>query len=231
MPSTEKSLYFMSSALLTSVSAGVLGYCMSTEWAKTAMECTRNGSSFSNGSAVVTLGPFTGKMDRSFCPLFGRQDDFDTLQRLADLGVAPIVLHSVVVCLLALCLAFSAGSILISLYNSVSNPYETYMGPIGLYVCSSLSAFLSVMVLLIFALNVTLTSMAEDLVQSFADPLVAELRNKTSEMQLGYYLVLLYTGCTLVVVMLIYFYDHAAYTQRREQQRPTEDAPKEIMMY
>lgn len=73
--------------------------------------------------------------------------------------------------------------------------------------------------------------MAEDLVQSFADTLVAELRNKTSEMQLGYYLVVLYPGLSLFVVALVYFYDHTAYTQRREQQRPTEDAPKEIMMY
>uniref|UniRef100_G3NDS9 Clarin 3 n=1 Tax=Gasterosteus aculeatus aculeatus TaxID=481459 RepID=G3NDS9_GASAC len=219
------------SALLTSIAVGVLGFCMSTEWAKMAMECTRNGSSFSNGSAVVTLGPFTGHMNRSFCPLFGGQDEFTMLQRLADLGVGPVALHSVVLCLLVLCLVFSGGSILISLYNSVSNPYETYMGPIGLYVCSSLSAFFSVLVLLIFALNVTLTSMAEDLVQSFADTLVAELRNKTSEMQLGYYLVVLYPGLSLFVVALVYFYDHTAYTQRREQQRPTEDAPKEIMMY
>ncbi|KAL6094842.1 clrn3 [Pungitius sinensis] len=232
MPSITKSLYFISSALLTSISVAVLGFCMSTEWAKTAMECTRNGSSFSNGSAVVTLGPFaTGKMNRIFCPLFGSQDDFNIFQRLADLGVAPFVLHIVVVCLLVLCLVFSGGSILISLYNSVSNPYETYMGPIGLYVCSSLSAFFSFLVLLIFALNVTLTSMAEDLVQSFANPLLAQFRNKTSEMQLGYYLVLLHTGLSLFVVALIYFYDHAAYTQRREQQKPTEDAPKEIMMY
>lgn len=58
---------------------------------------------------------------------------------LAEIGVTPLVLHILVVCLLALCLLFSVASILISLYNSVSNPYETYMGPMGLYACSSLS--------------------------------------------------------------------------------------------
>lgn len=49
------------------------------------------------------------------------------------------VLHGLVLCLLVLCFVFSASSILISLYNSFSNPYETYMGPLGIYVCSSLS--------------------------------------------------------------------------------------------
>lgn len=58
---------------------------------------------------------------------------------LANIGGVNIVLHALAVLLLVLCLLFSALSILISLYNSVSNPYETYMGPIGIYVCSSLS--------------------------------------------------------------------------------------------
>ncbi|KAI3365155.1 hypothetical protein L3Q82_010248, partial [Scortum barcoo] len=148
---------------------------------------------------------------------------------LVERNITPVVLHALVLCLLALCLLFSALSILISLYNSVSNPYETYMGPIGIYVCSSLSACLSVVVLIIFAVNFSVTSMAEDLVKFFATEV--ELRNKLSEMQVGFFLVIPYTVLSLVAVALIYIYDHAAYTHRREQQRPTEDAPKEIMMY
>lgn len=85
------------------------------------------------------------------------------------------------------------------------------------------------MVLIIFAVNVN--SIAEDLVQSYAGSIVAEVKNKTSAFYLGYFLVLLYTGLSLIAVLLIYIYEHAAYTHRREQQRPTEDAPKEIMMY
>ncbi|TNN73894.1 Clarin-3 [Liparis tanakae] len=148
--------------------------------------------------------------------------------KLADIGGSPLVLHGLVVFLLVLCLLCSACSILISIYNSVSNPYETYMGPIGVYVCSSLSACLSVVVLIIFAVNVN--SLAEDLVQSYAGSIVADVKNKTSVFYLGYFLVLLYTALSLIAVLLIYIYEHAAYTHRREQQRPTEDAPKEIMI-
>lgn len=87
------------------------------------------------------------------------------------------------------------------------------------------------MVLIIFAVNVSVTNMAEDLVRNFAEGIPVDLKNKSSKMQIGYYLLIPYTVLSLFAIILIYMYDHAAYTHRREQQRPTEDAPKEIMMY
>lgn len=72
--------------------------------------------------------------------------------------------------------------------------------------------------------------MAEELVESSLN-LPVNLKNKSSEMLLGYYLVIAYIVLSLIAVVAIYAYEHAAYTYRREQQRPTEDAPKEIMMY
>ncbi|XP_029312738.1 clarin-3 [Cottoperca gobio] len=232
MPSTKKSLHFLSSALLTAISIGVMGYCMSTQWAETTMDCTKSGDNFSNGTAVITWELFIGDLNRFYCPLFGAQESFQVIPTLVKIGqITPVVLHALVLCLLALCLLCSACSILISLYNSVSNPYETYMGPVGFYVCSSLSACLSVVVLIIFVVNVTVTSMAEDLVKSSSENIPAELRNKSSQMKLGYYLVILYSVLSIFAIVVIYQYEHAAYTQKREQQRPTEDAPKEIMMY
>ncbi|CAG01029.1 unnamed protein product [Tetraodon nigroviridis] len=179
---------------------------------------------------------------------------------LGKIGGAPLALHSLVLCLLVLCFLFSAVSILISLYNSVSNPYETYMGPVGIYVSSSLSggwwrhvqkkdkkdieywvfqgflclasaACFSVLVLVIFVLNVKFTNMAEETVRDSTEGIPVELKNKSAEMQLGYYLVIPYVVLSLLTIGIIYMYDHAAYTHRKEQQKPTEDAPKEIMMY
>ncbi|XP_010764795.1 clarin-3 [Notothenia coriiceps] len=232
MPSIMKILLFLSSALATSLSVLVLGYSMSTQWAETTMECTRRGDTFTNGSALITWKLFEGDLNRDYCPLFGKAEKFEVIPKLVETGEVPsVVLHALVLCLLALCLLFSACSILISLYNSVSNPYETYMGPIGLYVCSSLSACLSVLVLILFAVNLTVTRMAEKLVKHSAGITPADLRNESTEMMLGYYLVIPYTVLSLVAIAVIYIYDQAAYTHRREQQRPTEDAPKEIMMY
>ncbi|XP_020500371.2 clarin-3 [Labrus bergylta] len=231
MPSTKKILHFMSSALVTAISVGLLGFSMSTQWSTTTLECSRPGSGVFNGSAVVKLDLFSGNVERTSCPSFGGVDAFDVFPKLVEAGGAPVILYGLVLGLLALCLLFSACSILISLYNSVSNPYETYMGPVGMYACSSLSTCVAVVALILYVLNLFMTAMAEDLVRSFAENIPAEIKNKSTQMDLGFYLLIPYIVLSLVAIALIYLYDHAAYTHRREQQRPTEDAPKEIMMY
>ncbi|XP_060951582.1 clarin-3 [Limanda limanda] len=233
MPSSNKMLFFILSANLTALAVGFLGWGMSTGWAQTTMECTTAGTSFFNGTAMITFKLFEGILSRSFCPSFGEKDViFQVVPTLGELdGPVPVALHTLGLCLLALCLLFSAGSILIGIYNSVSNPYETYMGPMGIYVCSSVSTILSVVVLVIFVSNVYVTNMAEGVVENYADGVPVELRNRSSELLLGYFLVIPYTVLSLCAILVIYFYEHAAYKQRQEQQRPTEDAPKEIMMY
>lgn len=77
MPSTKKTLHFMSSALLTSISVGILGFAMSTEWATVTMECAQDGSGLYNGSATVELELFEGLMIRVSCPTFGGETAFE----------------------------------------------------------------------------------------------------------------------------------------------------------
>ncbi len=84
MPSTKKTLHFMSSALITCVSVGLLGYGMSEEWSKTTMDCTNDGGGYFNGTAVVTLALFKGTVNRVSCPTFGGANDFQgNFQRLS----------------------------------------------------------------------------------------------------------------------------------------------------
>ncbi|XP_028989984.1 clarin-3 [Betta splendens] len=225
MPSAVKMLFFLSSALATVVAVGLLGYGMSARWATVTMSCAKKGTGNFNGSALITMGLFSGELQRQFCP-FGNTDKFQVFSVLQGTAVS---LHAVVLVLLGLGLLFSACTILISLYNSVSNPYETFMGPSGVYACGSLSACLSFVALIIYVVNATATSMAEDVVKS--DNSDVELRDQSSAMEIGYFFVVPYAVMSLVAVAVIVVYDRAAYTHRREQQRPTEDAPKEIMMY
>lgn len=76
MPSSQKMLFFLSSALVTAISVGLLGYGMSAQWATTTMECASDGSGFFNGTAIITLDLFKGNLARNFCPLFGSNDNF-----------------------------------------------------------------------------------------------------------------------------------------------------------
>ncbi|KAJ0060503.1 hypothetical protein NL108_014486, partial [Boleophthalmus pectinirostris] len=141
MPSTQKIVFFMGCACCTAVSVALLGYAMSTKWAQTRVECRGLVSDTFNGTGVITWDLFSGTFDSNFCPSFSvifMIFFFVVFEKIKDSG-APAVLYVLVVFLLCLCLVFSALSILIALYNSVSNPYETYMGPIGVYICSSIS--------------------------------------------------------------------------------------------
>ncbi|XP_064878880.1 clarin-3-like [Oncorhynchus nerka] len=231
MPSVKKALHFLGSALATTVSVAILGYGMSTEWAVSKMLCSGTEHVFTNGSANISYELFIGTIARGSCPVFGGEKTIQVFGKLAETGGAPQILHGIVITLLALCLLCSAGSILITLYNSVSNPYQTYMGPIGLYTCSSGSACFSFLVLILYVVNVQLTDMSEDLVKNDVGSVSVYLKDKTSEFQMGYFLLIPYMVLSLLAILLVYLFEHAAYTHRQEQQRPTEDAPKEIMMY
>ncbi|CAN9509063.1 unnamed protein product [Ophioblennius macclurei] len=230
MPSIKKIVHYLASVLLILVSVGLLGFGMAVRWSTSYVSCKSPASGSFNGSAEIRLTLFEGVMVRDSCPLFGSLDRFEVIPTLFETGGAPGVLHILVVILLALCLLFSAMSILIALFNSISNPYQTYLGPIGFYTTSSISVCLSVLVLILFAVNVNVTGMAEDLVGKFSATEV-QLKDSYSVMKVGYYMVIPYIVLNLGAIALIYMYTHAAYTQRKQQQRPTEVAPKDIMMF
>ncbi|KAM6951502.1 clarin-3 [Aplochiton taeniatus] len=229
MPSLVKILYFFASASFTASAVALLGFGMSAQWSVSTMLCSPKTSDQFNGTAEIAVGLFKGKSERSYCPYIGSSESFTVLTVLGGIKGVSLILHALVITMLALCLLCSAGSIIIALYNSVSNPYETYMGPIGLYACSSVSACLSFLVLILYVVNVQVATMPEDLVLEFASDV--NLIDKTSLMGVGYFMLVPYMVLSLLAITMVFLYEHAAYTHRREQQRPTEDAPKEIMMY
>ncbi|XP_026988570.1 clarin-3 [Tachysurus fulvidraco] len=231
MPSAEKILYFLSSALLTVIGVALLGYGMSAEWSSSAMACSPPENNFFNGSATIRLGLFEGQEYHYACPRFASDGNkVFVFKRLSEVGGAGESLHLVVVVLLAFALVASAGSILITLYNTISNPYETYMGPIGLYACSGLGACLAFLAMVLYfsnlaGINVTRAMLLAGIKQTVI------LKDEDVRFLVGFFMIVPYIICNLLAIFLVYLYAHMAYQQRQEQQRPTEDAPKEILMY
>lgn len=76
MPSSKKILYFISSAVSTAVSVGLLGFGMSQEWSTTTVLCARDGTDEFNGTAAVTMGLFNGSLFRDNCPGFQTEASF-----------------------------------------------------------------------------------------------------------------------------------------------------------
>lgn len=77
MPSRKKTLYFLSSTLVTAISVGVLGYGLSTNWAKVTMDCARSDTNLFEGKAEVIYTFFYGILTRDDCPSFGNSNNFD----------------------------------------------------------------------------------------------------------------------------------------------------------
>ncbi|KAJ8365511.1 hypothetical protein SKAU_G00143420 [Synaphobranchus kaupii] len=229
MPSSKKTLHFLTSAMATCAGIAVLGFGMSTDWSVSEMECAPQKTDNYNGTAKVELGLFSCHLTKTSCPSFNAdRKKFTVLELLTDVGGTPFILHAIIIGLLALSLLGSALSLLITLYNSVSNPYETYMGPVGLYTCSSISSVLSFLALVISLINTLVVGVPAELIQN---NVAVDLRDVQTELRVGFYLLIPFMASSVLAILSVYLYDHTAYTQRKEQQRPTEDAPKEIMMY
>ncbi|XDV44113.1 hypothetical protein PO909_012450 [Leuciscus waleckii] len=229
MPSTEKLLHFLSSSLICAAGVGLLGYGMAAEWASADMACGPINEEL-NGSSSLTIGLFNGTEDRFNCPRINTLGEIvPVFNRLGKIAGAPVILHALVVILLGLALVGSAGSILVSLYNSFSNPYQTYMGPIGVYTCSGLSVCVASLALILFVANAFLGQMFETLVK--ANAANVRLKDVKINLKVGFFLLIPYICFNMVCILVVYLYVHTAYTRRKEQEKPTEDAPKEIMMY
>ncbi|XP_014306415.2 clarin-3, partial [Myotis lucifugus] len=136
MPTATKTLAFLSS-FLTSLGAfvvicAVLG---TPQWVSSTITISDD---FSNGSIIITYGLFRGQSTQKLTHGLGDTDkDFEVLAKLGD--SAPKTLHSVVILSLVLSLSTSLLSAGFTFYNSVSNPYQTFLGPLGVYTWSGLS--------------------------------------------------------------------------------------------
>lgn len=92
----------------------------------------------------------------------------------------------------------------------------------------SLSVGTSFLALIMYVSNVHLSNFSVEWIRQSN---VVDLTNVKVDMQLGFFLVLPYIAVNLLAILLVFLYVHGAYTRQKEQQKPTEDVPKEIMMY
>ncbi|XP_066518955.1 clarin-3 [Hoplias malabaricus] len=217
MPSTKKIMYFLSSAILQVAAVGILGYGMSTDWVQSKMACGPLGNEIFNGSATIKMGLFNGSEKKEGCPRFDTNNVVPVFAKLEQIGGAAVALQGLVVGLLSLSLLGSAGSILITLYNTVSNPYETYMGPIGLFACSGMSAISAFLALVLYLINVLVVRIGMEIAELKND---SNLKDEEVQLLVGFYLLLPYIAADILTTVLVYLYSHEAYTQRREQEKP-----------
>lgn len=229
MPTTTKTLMFLSS-FFTSFGAFVV-ICVILGTARWVSSTIAISDSVSNGSIVITYGLFRGQSTQQLTHGLGDSDkDFEVLARLDD--PAPKTLHSVVILSLVLSLCAALLSAGFTFYNSVSNPYQTFLGPLGVYTWSGLSGSFAFLALVLFVGNVQANRLSEVLVQSLYPryPLATQ-QGTVHSYGSSFWLLLLVLLLSIVTAVIIGFFQRARRRRRQEQRKPVEQAPRDGILF
>ncbi|NXM42250.1 CLRN3 protein, partial [Gymnorhina tibicen] len=227
MPSRKKTSMF-ASAFCTCVSSfAVICVALATpRWVSSQVRFSR-----ANSSVTVSLvyGLFSGTCEQFVDA--GLQVSKTTFQ-VADAlsGTGSRGLNVATIALLVLALLSSLLSSGFTCTNAVSNPYQTFLGPVGVYTWNSVCGVLILVAMILFPVNVQGNSLSEELAHGCSTSLQTHLGSKHSY-GYSYWIMLLVIVLNAASLIIIYFYDHARYSKKKEQERPIENAPKDVILF
>uniref|UniRef100_A0A8C9EUE7 CLRN3 protein n=1 Tax=Pavo cristatus TaxID=9049 RepID=A0A8C9EUE7_PAVCR len=139
-------------------------------------------------------------------------------------------INTAIIVLLVLVLLSSLLSSGFTCTNTVSNPYQTFLGPIGVYTWNAISGVLTLLVMILFPVNVEGNGMSVELATKCIS---LSLTHSGSEhrYEYSYWILLLSIIFNIATIIIIYFYDHARYSKKKEQERPIENASKDDILF
>ncbi|NWS96200.1 CLRN3 protein, partial [Mionectes macconnelli] len=227
MPSRKKTTMF-ASAFCTCVSSFVL-ICVvlaTQQWVSSEVRFSRTNSS-------VTINLDYG-LFRGTCEQFveaGLQVSQKTFQVADSLSSTKTKSTNVaIIVILVLSLLTSLLSSGFTCTNTVSNPYQTFLGPTGVYTWNSICGILILIAMILFPVNVEAHSLSEELAHECSTSLQSHISSEHSY-GYSYWIMLLVLFLNIASLIIIYFYDHARYSKKKEHERPIENAPKDVILF
>ncbi|XP_076982518.1 clarin-3 [Tamandua tetradactyla] len=226
MPTTKKTLMFLSSFFSSFGSFVVICSMLATQmWITSTIAISDFAS---NGSIVITYGLFRGESVQELDQGLMESDKaFEVLGILNNSSQK--TLHWVVILSLVLSLSTALLSSGFTFYNSISNPYQTFLGPVGVYTWSGLSASFIFLTMILFVGNTQSNHLSEELSQV----LYPKVTHKGVTHHYGYsfWLMLLVILLNIVTIIIIIFYQKARYQRKQEQRKPMEYAPRDGILF
>ncbi|XP_067908838.1 clarin-3 [Heterodontus francisci] len=230
MPSLRKKLMFMTGFFVSLGTCMLISAIMATDsWVDTTVDC-ENKSGDAVGEMKLKYGLFDGVRQKSGCLILDDDGTIKVLESFENAGTARVV-HILVILFLVLGLLFSLLSAIVTLYNSISNPYENICGPVSVYACSSISCVSMFLAMVLFAVNTTVNNLSTVLVRNSLQVSLVTFKHKTDSYEFSFWLILLSLVLNITTIGTVFAYQHANYTREKEQKRPTENAPKDVLMY
>ncbi|XP_041065230.1 clarin-3 [Carcharodon carcharias] len=230
MPSLRKKLMFAAGFSVSLGTCMLISAIMATDsWVDTIINC-ENESGDAVGELKLKYGLFDGLREKSGCPILVDDGTVKVLECLENAGTARVI-HILVILFLVFGLLFTLLSAIVALYNSISNPYENICGPISIYTCSSISCVSTFLAMVLFAVNTTVNNLSTELVKNSIKGSLVTFKLKTNIYEYSFWLILLSLALNIATIAIVYVYQHENHTREREQKRPTENVPKDVLMY
>ncbi|XP_036242052.1 clarin-3 [Molothrus ater] len=229
MPSRKKTSMFASAFCTCVGSFVVICVVLATpQWVSSEVRFSRTGTTV---TVSLTYGLFSGTCEQFVdAGLQVSKTTFQVSEALSSSSSSSrsLVVATIVVLVLALLSSLlSAG---FTCTNAVSNPYQTFLGPIGVYTWNSLCGVLTLIAMILFPVNVEGNSLSQELAHSCSSSLQTHLGSKHNY-GYSYWIMLLILFLNIASLIIIYFYDHARYSKKKEQERPIENAPKDVILF
>ncbi|NXM65773.1 CLRN3 protein, partial [Serilophus lunatus] len=227
MPSRKKTTLF-AAAFCSCVSSFVVACAVlgTQQWVSSEVRFASTNTSI---TVSLSYGLFRGT-----CEQFveaGLQVSTKTFQVADSLSSTKTKgINTAIIVVLVLSLLTSLLSSGFTCTNAVSNPYQTFLGPTGVYTWNSMCAILTLIAMILFPVNIEANSLSEELAYGCSTSLQTHLQS-VHNYGYSYWIMLLILVLNVVSVIIIYFYDHARYSKKKEQERPIENAPKDVILF
>ncbi|XP_044518901.1 clarin-3 [Gracilinanus agilis] len=229
MPTAQKTLLFLSGFVSSLGSFVTLCVVLAIpRWVTARIEF--DDGRFSNGSVTVTYGLFRGETSQDLTSGLGQSDQaFEVLKILP--AVSPRSLHLVVIAFLFLGLFTSLLSSGLTLFNAVSNPYQTWLGPTSIFVWNGLNMTLTVLAMVQFAVNAQANGLSRALCSALYAAQGYTYGPAVHQYEYPFWLLLLVLFFNVGTVVVVVFYQNARYQRKQERRKPLENAPRDGILF
>ncbi|NWI47922.1 CLRN3 protein, partial [Picathartes gymnocephalus] len=227
MPSRKKTAMF-ACAFCTCVGSFVVSCVVlaTPQWVSSEVRFSQPGSSV---TISLTYGLFSGTCEQFVdAGLQVSQKTFQVSDALSSTGSRSLNVATIVVLVLALLSSLLSSGFTCT--NAVSNPYQTFLGPVGVYTWNSICGVLILIAMILFPVNVEGNRLSEELAYGCSTSQLKHIGSKHSY-GYSYWIMLLIIFLNVASLIIIYFYDHARYSKKKEQERPIENAPKDVILF
>ncbi|NXI99194.1 CLRN3 protein, partial [Psophia crepitans] len=228
MPSRKKTTMFASAFVTCVCSFLIICVVLATQhWMSSKVYFS--GTNSSQSTASLTYGLFRGTCEQL---VGGELQVSERTFQVADIlnnTKAKSTITAIIV-FLVLSLLSSLLSSGFTCTNAVSNPYQTFLGPVGVYTWNSLCGIFTLIAMILFPVNIEEYDLSVELARGCFPSLQSHIKSEHSY-GYSYWIMLVIIFLNSASIIIIYFYDHARYSKQKKQERPIENAPKDVILF